>query len=117
MDLAISKNGFRFESAIEIMQTLTLVGIGGVLAFAMEVAEVAIIQIASSLTLSMINVTKEVVLVTISIIRTNEDLVPVNIAGMVICMIGFTAHIARNATQPTEQSIYHAGRLPKDLYN
>ena len=58
MDLAASKNGFRFESANEILQTLALVGFGGVLAFAMEVAEFAIVQIASSLTLSIIGVTK-----------------------------------------------------------
>jgi len=38
--------------------TLLLVGIGGTLAFAMEVAEFAIVQIASSLTLSIIGVTK-----------------------------------------------------------
>ena len=40
------------------MTTLILVGIGGTLAFAMEVAEFAIVQIASSLTLSIIGVTK-----------------------------------------------------------
>ena len=58
VDLAASRNGFRFETSQEILQTLVLVGMGGVLAFAMEVAEFAIVQMASSLTLSIIGVTK-----------------------------------------------------------
>ena len=58
MDLAASKNGFRFESIPNLLHSLSLVGVGGALAFAMEVAEFAIVQIASSLTLSIIGVTK-----------------------------------------------------------
>lgn len=58
VDLAASKNGFRFESTHDVVRILSLVGIGGTLAFAMEVAEFAIVQIASSLTLSIIGVTK-----------------------------------------------------------
>ena len=58
VDLAASKNGFRFESIPNLLHSLSLVGVGGALAFAMEVAEFAIVQIASSLTLSIIGVTK-----------------------------------------------------------
>ena len=41
--------------------------------------------------------------VTISIVRNGEELVPVNIIGMIICLGGITAHVIRKATQPTEQ--------------
>ena len=58
VDVAASKNGFRFESVHDILHTLFLVGVGGTLAFAMVVAEFAIVQMASSLTLSIIGVTK-----------------------------------------------------------
>ena len=36
---------------------------------------------------------------TISIVRTGRELVPVNIVGMVICLGGITAHVVRKATQ------------------
>ena len=32
---------------------------------------------------------------------------------MAICLVGITAHVARKTTQPTEQKINHAGRLPR----
>ena len=58
VNFAASSNGFRYASFDDFVTTLLLVGIGGTLAFAMEVAEFAIVQIASSLTLSIIGVTK-----------------------------------------------------------
>jgi len=99
VDLAASRSGFLFESTSDIRQSIIGVGIGGTLAFAMEVAEFAIVQIASSLTLSIIGVTKEVVSVTISIVRNGRQLLPVNIVGMVICLSGIAAHVVRKATE------------------
>ena len=64
VDLAASRSGFLFESTSDIRQSIIGVGIGGTLAFAMEVAEFAIVQIASSLTLSIIGVTKVTTYVT-----------------------------------------------------
>jgi len=102
VNFAASSNGFRYASFDDFVTTLLLVGIGGTLAFAMEVAEFAIVQIASSLTLSIIGVTKEVVSVTISIMRSGRELFPINIVGMVVCLSGITAHVVRKATQPIE---------------
>ena len=56
--MAASESGFRFESVHDILNTVFLVVIGGALAFAMEVSEFAIVQMASSLTLSIIGVSK-----------------------------------------------------------
>ena len=42
--------------------------------------------------------------VTISIIRNHRELFPLNIVGMVICLGGITAHVARKTTQVPEEN-------------
>ena len=42
--------------------------------------------------------------VTISIVRNNRELYPVNIVGMIICLGGITAHVARKTTQAPEEN-------------
>jgi hypothetical protein len=56
--LVASEFGFRFSGFDEAVTNVLKIGVGGVMAFFMEVAEFLIITHASSLTLSVIGVVK-----------------------------------------------------------
>ena len=49
--------------------------------------------------------------VTISIVRNGRQLVPINIIGMVVCMGGIAAHVARKSMQPIEERNKHTKKL------
>ena len=75
---------------------------GGLLAFFMELAEYLIVTTSSSLTLSIIGVSKELVTVSISLTRNQTQLSALNYVGMVVCFGGVVAHTIRKAIQPPE---------------
>ena len=56
--MVASEFGFRFSTPEAAIENLAKIGVGGVMAFFMEVAEFLIVTHASSLTLSIVGVVK-----------------------------------------------------------
>lgn len=56
--MVASEFGFRFTTLEECVDNVVKIGVGGVMAFFMEVAEFLIVTYASSLTLSIVGVVK-----------------------------------------------------------
>ena len=79
------------------VHTLTLMTIGGLLAFCMEVAEFLLVTFGSSLTLAIVGVFKEVTILTLAVIRNGNEITSINLLGMVICIFGILAHMIRKA--------------------
>ena len=65
---------------------------GGLLAFAMLLVELRVVQLASSLTLSVAGIFKEVLTVLASVAMFGDVLTPTRIAGLVVCLLGIGAY-------------------------
>ena len=61
----------------------------------MEVAEFLVVTCASSLTLAIIGVFKEVTILTLAVIIKGNEITFINLCGMVICLLGIFAHVIR----------------------
>ena len=71
--IASSISVFRYQEISVFMSTLGLVGIGGLIAFCMEVAEFLLVSYTSGLTLSVAGIVKEVISLTMAIIIEESD--------------------------------------------
>jgi len=89
---------FRFKEISVLLNTLTLVGFGGLIAFCMEVAEFLLVSYTSGLTLSVAGIVKEVISLTMAIIIEESDVSVINMIGLIICMSGIVLHVVRKAT-------------------
>ena len=99
---------FRFTEISTFLHTFSLMTIGGLLAFFMEVAEFLVVTFSSSLTLAIIGVFKEVTVLTLAVFRNGNQVSSVNVIGMVICLMGIFAHVCRKALKDQE--------IPKKVY-
>ena len=102
ISISASQDAFRYKEISTFMHTVTLMTIGGLLAFCMEVAEFLVVTYASSLTLAIIGVFKEVTVLTLAVIRNGNEVTPINLLGMVICLLGIFAHVIRKALKADE---------------
>ena len=82
---------------------------GGLIAFCMEVAEFLVVTCASSLTLAIIGVFKEVTILTLAVIIKGNEITFINLCGMVICLLGIFAHVIRKTIKGQLISIYPLG--------
>ncbi len=101
LSFASSEQAFRFSDYGLLLHTAGMILFGGCLAFVMEVFEFFIITRASSLTLSIVGITKEIVTVFIDVLWNGTDLSPVNVAGAAVCLTGIVGHLYRKATETT----------------
>merc|ERR1719209_1260578 len=95
--IASSISVFRYQEFSVFLSTLGLVGIGGLIAFCMEVAEFLLVSYTSGLTLSVAGIVKEVISLTMAVIFQSSDISVINMLGLVICMTGITLHVVRKA--------------------
>jgi len=102
---------FRFQDFSVFVNTLTLIGFGGLIAFCMEVAEFLLVSYTSGLTLSVAGIVKEVISLTMAIIIEQSDVSVVNMIGLVICMSGITLHVIRKVTTVERPSSSASGRF------
>jgi solute carrier family 35 protein C2 len=63
----------------------------GIFAFAMIFVELALLHRTSSMTLSVIGYVKQILQIIISVLIFNNQLTPLNIAGMFVTFIGIIA--------------------------
>merc|ERR1719351_137246 len=96
--VATSISLMRFSSLSSFIQTVSLVAVGGFIAFLMECAEFLLVSYTSGLTLSVAGIVKEILSLTLAVIFQSSDISLINVLGLVICMTGITLHVVRKAT-------------------
>lgn len=101
--LVASEFGFRFETFDIAVVNIIKIGVGGVMAFFMEMGEFLIISHASSLTLSIVGVVKEVMILILSIVIKGNKVSTINVIGMIICLMGLSAHVINKAIDECKQ--------------
>merc|ERR1711971_13439 len=109
--ISASISVFRFQEISVFLETLGLIGVGGMIAFCMEVAEFLLVSYTSGLTLSVAGIVKEVISLTMAIIIEESDVSVINMMGLVICMSGITLHVVRKATQVDRPDKSGTGRF------
>lgn len=114
INIAASEDAFRFQQFSTFLNTCLSMTIGGLLAFCMEVAEFLVVTCASSLTLAIIGVFKEVTVLTLAIFRNGNEVTGVNIIGMIICLFGIAAHVIRKAFKSDEVKTVKRFELSSD---
>merc|ERR1712112_184820 len=95
--VATSVSLMRFTSLSSFIQTVSLVAVGGFIAFLMECAEFLLVSYTSGLTLSVAGIVKEIISLTLAVIFQSSDISVINMLGLVICMTGITLHVVRKA--------------------
>ncbi|CAG8517963.1 12254_t:CDS:2 [Gigaspora margarita] len=81
-----------FKDLETITQTFGLMIIGGILAFCMTISEFALIKNTSTVTLSVAGISKEVVVIMLSVLIYQDQLTPLNILGLVVSIIGIAGY-------------------------
>jgi solute carrier family 35, member C2 len=77
-------------------QTFLLMLLGGLLAFCMTVAEFSLIKNTSTVTLSVAGISKEVVIISLSVLIYHDVLTPVNLLGYVYLRKNLNLRISGN---------------------
>jgi solute carrier family 35, member C2 len=83
-----SSDYFLLSSSLDLWITLTLILVGGLIAFYLILTEVYLVQITSSLTLGVLGQIKEMVQIVLSIIVFHDAISWMNGFGVVIAVIG-----------------------------
>lgn len=66
---------------------------GAFVAFFMEIGEMLLVTYTSSLTLSVAGIFKEVFVLGLAILWNGDQLSPVNLAGLFLCLCGISSHV------------------------
>ncbi|CAG8647463.1 5125_t:CDS:2 [Dentiscutata erythropus] len=88
-EFGYSKHFKNFET---IIQTFGLMLLGGILAFCMTISEFALIKNTSTVTLSVAGISKEVVVIMLSVLIYQDKLTPLNILGLVVSIVGIAGY-------------------------
>lgn len=78
----------------QALSTVSMVGAGALLAFAMELSEYLVVVNTSSLTLSVAGVFKEVFTVVLAVEWVGDSMSQINVIGLILCIGGISAHVA-----------------------
>ncbi|XP_072930918.1 solute carrier family 35 member C2 [Epargyreus clarus] len=76
-----------------LLPTLLKVSVGATIAFAMEISEFLVVTYTSSLTLSIAGIFKEMCILVLAVEVSGDQLSPINVAGLVLCLLGIIGHI------------------------
>ena len=90
------------SAALLISVVLPLGSVGALLAFAMLLAELRIVQLSSGLTLSVAGVCKELLTVLFSVLLLGDKPTMYNMVGFFVCLMGIVLY-HRVKTSPTEE--------------
>ncbi|KAM3968823.1 solute carrier family 35 member C2 [Aphomia sociella] len=80
-------------SGKELGPTILKVSVGATIAFAMEISEFLVVTYTSSLTLSIAGIFKEMCILVLAVKVSGDQLSPINVAGLVLCLLGIIGHI------------------------
>jgi len=89
---------------------------GGILAFLMEAAEFLLVSHTSSLTLSISGIVKEIITMGLAVMYQSTDLSLINIAGLVVCLLGISLHVLKKSSEPanSRNREYHSVSIQDD---
>ncbi|XP_049885318.1 solute carrier family 35 member C2 [Pectinophora gossypiella] len=77
----------------EFLPTVLKVSVGATIAFAMEISEFLVVTYTSSLTLSIAGIFKEMCILVLAVEVSGDQLSPVNVVGLPLCLLGIMGHI------------------------
>ncbi|KAI8890530.1 TPT-domain-containing protein [Backusella circina FSU 941] len=97
-----------FDTLTHIIESLGLMSIGGFLAFAMTLAELYLIKSTNTITLSVAGISKEIVIITLSVLIYGDVLTPKNLLGLFVSIVGIIAYnyYKLSKKQQTEKGQY-----------
>ncbi|KAG9298434.1 hypothetical protein G9A89_008698 [Geosiphon pyriformis] len=81
-----------FRDSETSIKTFFLMLAGGFLAFFMTLAEFALIQNTSTVTLSVAGISKELLVITLSVLINKDEITYINVLGLVISISGIAAY-------------------------
>ncbi|KAI8992164.1 triose-phosphate transporter family-domain-containing protein, partial [Mycotypha africana] len=81
-----------FETMSQSIESLGLMSIGGFLAFAMTLAELYLIKSTNTVTLSVAGISKEIVVITLSVLIYGDVLTSKTLLGLFISIVGIIAY-------------------------
>src|SRR5581483_7312051 len=76
-----------FADVNTAIETFLLMLLGGLLAFCMTIAEFSLIKNTSTVTLSVAGISKEVVIISLSVLIYHDVLTPINLLGYVYFVV------------------------------
>jgi len=101
LDLAEHFSDYNFEVfALDVGEVMA----GGILAFLMEASEFLLVSHTSSLTLSISGIVKEIITMGLAVIYQSTDLSNINLAGLVVCLLGISAHVLKKSMETGARS-------------
>ncbi|CAJ0836861.1 2827_t:CDS:2 [Entrophospora sp. SA101] len=106
--LFVFSTSMHFQDFTTSLQTFGLVLIGGLLAFCMTVAEFALIKNTSTVTLSVAGISKEVLIITLSVIIYHDVMTSINLLGLVISIFGIAAYNYYKLHKSTDTNHYQS---------
>jgi solute carrier family 35, member C2 len=77
-----------YESNAYVMMTMGSLFLSSFLVFIMRIADFRLVQLVSLVTFSLLGIIKEIIMIGISVLFLGEVLFPVNIAGLIVTIIG-----------------------------
>ncbi|CAH8668845.1 unnamed protein product [Schistosoma rodhaini] len=101
-ELITARNLFRTAAFDQLIGDLVQLGTGAVLAFGLEISEYLVVSSASSLTLSVAGIFKEVCTLYLAAKFNGDNISLVNVFGFVICLCGITLHIVAKAVNSSK---------------
>ncbi|KAI7904336.1 triose-phosphate transporter family-domain-containing protein [Cokeromyces recurvatus] len=87
-----SQDSNHFDTFAHIIELFGLMSIGGFLAFAMILAELYLIKSTNTVTLSVAGISKEIVVITLSVMIYGDVLTTKNVLGLIVSIIGIIAY-------------------------
>ncbi|KAI8983153.1 triose-phosphate transporter family-domain-containing protein [Pilobolus umbonatus] len=81
-----------FDTVSHVMESFGLMSIGGLLAFAMTLAELYLIKNTNTVTLSVAGISKEIVVIFLSVVLYGDVLTPKTLLGLFVSIIGIIAY-------------------------
>ncbi|TGZ51794.1 hypothetical protein CRM22_010721 [Opisthorchis felineus] len=112
--LVSSKDLFRTTDYGQLLLDLLYLSLGGLLAFGLECSEYLVVSTASSLTLSIAGILKEVCTLYLAATFNGDQISPINMLGFVICIFGITLHVLLK-TMHSGNSIERPSFSPQEI--
>ncbi|XP_076355820.1 solute carrier family 35 member C2 isoform X2 [Tachypleus tridentatus] len=102
--IATSEKVFRFRDTDVLLSTCVRILIGATIAFLMEVSEYLLLTYTSSLTLSIAGILKEVCTLYLAVSYNGDNMTPLNILGLGVCLLGISLHVIIKALHSGEEA-------------
>ena len=107
-----------FMSNESIRYTIITVGslsLSSLIVFVMRVADFRLVQLVSLVTFSLLGIIKEIFMILISVVFLGEILFPVNVAGLIVTIVGVVLYNYYRALESKREEVTRKGNLEIEL--